>query len=206
VRLVEKILPTKFNIRAITISVTRFFILNMRTLLMSAKRYAVTATGGTFDIIHKGHRRLLEKAFEMSDVVIIGLTGDALAARMKKSPQNDYRKRLANLTLFLHETFPSSLFCISRLDDDFGPAVLGRKDKNAVQALVASEETAPKGQRLNEIRAERGLPPVEVVVVPMVMAEDGVRISTSRIHNSEVDQEGDIIQSGGGQTRPQTNC
>jgi len=50
-----------------------------------------------------------------------------------------------------------------------------------VKALVVSEETSSKGVHLNELRAERNLPPVEIVVVPMVLAKDGIAISSTRI-------------------------
>ena len=37
------------------------------------------------------------------------------------------------------------------------------------------------------------MPPVEVVVVPMVLAKDGDRISTTRIRNKEIDDEGNLL-------------
>ena len=61
-----------------------------------------------------------------------------------------------------------------------------------MKALVVSEETSNKGLLLNELRAERNLPPVKIVVVPMVLAEDGKAISTSRIKNSEIDSNGNL--------------
>ena len=79
-------------------------------------------------------------------------------------------------------------FTISRLENDFGPAAIEGK----VDALIVSEETSNKGEILNNLRKEKNLPPVEVVVVPMVLAEDGSRISTSRIKNSEIDTEGKL--------------
>ena len=49
-------------------------------------KFSLVAMGGTFDIIHRGHLTLLENAFEISDKVIIGLTGDELAAKKRKKP------------------------------------------------------------------------------------------------------------------------
>ena len=74
------------------------------------------------------------------------------------------------------------------MDNDFGPAVL---EKN-VQALVVSGETSNQGKILNDLRNQKNLPPVEVVVVPMVLAEDGQRISTTRIKKHEIDLEGNL--------------
>ena len=61
-----------------------------------------------------------------------------------------------------------------------------------VDALVVSEETSNKGEILNTIRKKRNLSQVEVVIVPMVLAEDGNRISSTRIKNSEIDTEGKL--------------
>jgi pantetheine-phosphate adenylyltransferase len=61
-----------------------------------------------------------------------------------------------------------------------------------VKALVVSEETSAKGLYLNKLRAERNLPSVEMVVVPMVLAKDGKAISSTRIKNSEIDSNGNL--------------
>ena len=89
----------------------------------------------------------------------------------------------------LSEKFPSCLFEIAELNDDFGPAVIEGK----VDALVVSEETSKKGDILNAKRKEQNLPDVEIVIVPMKLASDGNRISSTRIRNSEIDSSGNII-------------
>jgi pantetheine-phosphate adenylyltransferase len=145
--------------------------------------------GGTFDIIHKGHLTLLANASEISDKVIIGLTSDEFVEKNGKNPIHQYDQRLKNLTSILVEKFPDTLFEISKLNNDFGPAVL-EKD---VQALVVSDETSNQGNILNNLRFENNLPPVEIIVVPMSLAKDGVRISTTRIKNSEIDSNGNLL-------------
>lgn len=151
-------------------------------------QFETVALGGTFDIIHKGHEALLNKAFSISSNVIIGLTGDELALKKNKNVSNNYSKRLENLTRLIEKKFPNSSFTISKLENDFGPAAIEGK----VDALVVSEETRNKGKILNDLRKNQNLPPVEVVIVPMVLAEDGNRISTTRIKNSEIDSEGKL--------------
>ena len=148
----------------------------------------VVATGGTFDVIHKGHMALISKAIDVSNTVIIGLSSDEFACRNKKSLVNTYEQRYTNLKLFLSK-FPSTSFQISKLENDFGPAVL-QKDVNA---LIVSEETASKGDVLNKMRKDRGLQPVEIITVPMTLAEDGIIISTTRIKALEITKYGKVL-------------
>ena len=152
-------------------------------------KFSLIAMGGTFDIIHRGHLTLLTNAFDISDKVIIGLTSDEFVQKKGKTPTHKYDERLKNLISIIFQKFPNSYFEISQLNNDFGPAVL---EKN-VQALIVSDETSNQGKVLNKLRSERNLPPVEIITVPMFLAKDGVRISTTRIKNSEIDSDGNLL-------------
>ena len=152
------------------------------------EKFDLIAMGGTFDVIHSGHMALLNKAFSISSKIIIGLSSDQLAAKRGKKLVNGYSKRLSSLKDVIEERFPNSSYEISKLENDFGPAVI----EGSVQALVVSEETSSKGVKLNELRMERNLPLVEIVVVPMVLAKDGKAISSTRIKNSEIDSSGNL--------------
>ena len=150
------------------------------------KQFKVSATGGTFDVLHKGHMIMLATSFEKSDSVIIGVCTDKMAFKKGKKLQNTYDVRLANLREALKKNFPDAEYSTSPLEDDFGPAVLQGK----VEALVASEETSHKVKELNSKREKIGLPVVSIVEVPMVKAYDGEPISSTRIRCGEVDSEG----------------
>ena len=150
--------------------------------------FDLVAMGGTFDIIHSGHMALLNKAFSISTKVIIGVTSDQLAVKKGKNPENDYSKRISLLKSTIEENFPDSAYEISKLENEFGPAVL----EESVKALIVSEETSDKGTLLNKLRAEGSLSPVKIVVVPIVLAKDGKAISTTRIKNSEIDSHGNL--------------
>ncbi|MDH3853423.1 MAG: pantetheine-phosphate adenylyltransferase [Nitrosopumilus sp.] len=151
--------------------------------------YSLVAMGGTFDIIHKGHLTLLSNAFAVSDKVIIGITSDELATKKGKILVNKYDQRFENLISVISKEFPNSSFQISKLENDFGPAVLEKE----VEALIVSDETSTQGNILNQLRAEKKIPPIQIVIVPMFLAKDGVRISTTRIKNSEIDIDGNLL-------------
>ena len=152
-------------------------------------KFSLIAMGGTFDIIHRGHLTLLSNASKISDKVIIGLTSDEFAVKKGKIPNNKYEQRLENLIAAISKEFPNTSFQISKLDNDFGPAVL----EPDVEALVVSDETSNQGNILNELREAKKLPPVQIINVPMFLAKDGTRISTTRIKNSEIDSEGNLL-------------
>ena len=152
-------------------------------------KFSLIAMGGTFDIIHHGHITLLSTAFDISEKVIIGLTSDEFVQKKGKNPIHKYDERLKNLTSIIFKKFPNSYFEISQLNNDFGPAVFEKE----LQALVVSDETKNQGNVLNKLRTERNLFPVEIIVVPMTLAEDGKRISTTRIKNSEIDSDGNLL-------------
>lgn len=150
--------------------------------------FNLVALGGTFDIVHIGHIALLEKGFSISKKVIIGLTSDQFAKRKGKTLVHDFQKRVSILESVIREKFPDSEFEIAKLENDFGPAVI----EGSVEALVVSDETSSKGELLNKLRLEKNNFPVTIISVPMILAKDGKRISTTRIRNSEIDTQGNI--------------
>ena len=150
--------------------------------------FNLVALGGTFDIVHIGHIALLEKGFSISKKIIIGLTSDQFAKRKGKTLVHDFQKRVSILESVIREKFPDSEFEIAKLENDFGPAVI----EGAVEALVVSDETSSKGELLNKLRLEKNNSPVIIISVPMILAKDGKRISTTRIRNSEIDAQGNI--------------
>lgn len=152
-------------------------------------QFKVVATGGTFDVIHQGHMALLDESFSISEKVIIGLTSDELAKKKGKTLWHNYQQRFDSLEQIIKKKFPGKSYLISKLENDFGPAAI----EGDVEALVVSGETAYQGDVLNELRRQKNLPSVKVVVVPLVLAKDGKRISSTRIRNSEIDAQGNLL-------------
>jgi len=154
-------------------------------------RFKKVATGGTFDHIHAGHRRLLEKSFEVGDHVIIGVTSDDFVAKVGKKPDLDYETRSAQLRRYIENNFPGRSYTIAKLHDYFGPGIA----EADVQALVASPETASRLALANSLRAEKGFPPLVLITVDWVAAQDGKPISSTRIRGGEIDEEGRLLRS-----------
>lgn len=143
--------------------------------------------GGTFDILHRGHLELLRKSFEIGLFVIIGVTSDEFVrAKLNKRIVNPYLVRVQNLRDILQKEIKISNYEITKLNDSFGPLMFS----GDVDCLVVSSETEEKGKTINRLRVELGLPAIDVVLVKLVLAEDGIPISSSRIRSNEIDENG----------------
>ena len=145
--------------------------------------------GGTFDILHAGHKALLQRALEVGDIVLIGLTTDARASKSRNKTQiNTYNIRLANLQDLLKSMKSLDRFQIVPLENDWGPSVVDED----FEAIIVSDETKSTAQKINKIRSAESKSELEIVIVPMIKAQDGNRISSSRIRNKEIDSEGKL--------------
>jgi pantetheine-phosphate adenylyltransferase len=153
------------------------------------EKFPIVATGGTFDEIHVGHIALLAKAFEVGKKVIIGVSSDKFAADRGKNLNHNFEARVANLKNMIKKEFGDVHYEIAKLDGEFGPAVT----TNDVEALVTSTETQSKGNLLNEMRTKIGVKPAKIITVELVKAEDGSRISSTRIRSGEIDRQGRLL-------------
>ncbi|HEC88029.1 MAG TPA: DUF84 family protein [Thermoplasmata archaeon] len=134
--------------------------------------------GGTFDIIHEGHKKLIEKAFEVGKDVIIGLSSDDLVKKFGKVAEK-YEKRKRNLENFLEKKGWKAK--IERLDDKYGTAISENFD-----VIVVSPETKKIAEIINDVRIKRGLKPIKIICVSYELSNDGIPISTSRIKRREI--------------------
>ena len=156
---------------------------------MLEDKFLVVATGGTFDEVHVGHIALLAKAFQVGKKVIIGVSSDNFAASRGKKLKYNFEARIANLKNMIKKEFGDVNYEIAKLDGDFGPAVT----TDNVEALVTSTETQSKGKLLNEMRTKIGVRPAKIITVELVKAEDGSRISSTRIRTGEIDRQGRLL-------------
>ena len=150
------------------------------------KKYTKVCLGGTFDRIHIGHERLLKIAFEVGEEVIIGLTSDTKAKIGRVNEKlSSFKNRYTNLENFLSKQFDIN-FSIVELNDDWGPGALDED----LDAIIVSEETEKVASELNKKRALKGLNPLDIVTVSLILDKKGEKISSTRIRNNEIDSEG----------------
>ena len=144
--------------------------------------------GGTYDQIHKGHLRLLGAGFQVGKEVIIGLTSDEFASRFRVGKISSYDERKKKLEECLN-SFGKN-YRIVKIEDSYGVATVDP----GIDCIVASEETLMRASEINAIRFKKGLERLYIVVVPLVLADDGIPLSSDRISRGEIDSEGRVLK------------
>jgi len=147
----------------------------------------VVGVGGTFNVLHKGHRTLLDKAFEIGNDVRIGITSDAYVVD-NKTRHIPYESRAKAVSSYA--SGKGKRFSIQKIDDPFSLAV----DMKELEAIVVSPESSANAEEINRLRAEKGNRPLKLVKVPYVIADDFVPISSSRVLSGEIDGDGRLLR------------
>ncbi|KAA0007573.1 MAG: pantetheine-phosphate adenylyltransferase [Thermoplasmata archaeon] len=146
--------------------------------------------GGTFDRLHKGHKALIDKAFEIAGEngwVFIGITKGEIAN--KKKDVLPFNKRIQDVKKYLKEKGFYSQSEIQPIYDKYGPSIEGDFD-----AIIVSPETEKVAQEINRIRRKKRKKPLEIINIPFVLAENGSPISSTRIRKKEINQEGHLLE------------
>jgi pantetheine-phosphate adenylyltransferase len=156
------------------------------------RKFRTVGAGGTFDELHKGHRALLTKAFEVSERVIIGMsTGEFVRMMGKPHLTASYPQRLRELKNFLEQHGFLQRAEIIPISDAYGGVLLSN---GPIEALIVSRETEPTAVKINEKRQEIGLTPLQIVAIDMIPSENHSPISTKRIRRGEIDREGHLLK------------
>ncbi len=145
------------------------------------------AIGGTFNILHIGHHALLDRAFEIGDLILIGLTTDKLANSTREYKVRPYQQRRKALLDYLRSQDYGKKFTIKPISDKYGITL-----EVDLDVLVVSPETVPVGEEINRLRAEAGKKEIKIEVVDHILTEDGRPVSSTRVANSEITPDGNI--------------
>ncbi len=154
---------------------------------MARRLYSMDSAvvGGTFNFLHIGHEKLLRLASGFGEVCI-GLATDAFARKMKIRPCQPFSVRKASLLAFLKKEKMQGKCDIVPIADAFGPST----SDESPGTIIVSEETAPMAKKINAIRKKKGMRALKIISVPLARAEDGIKISSSRIASGKISREG----------------
>ncbi len=149
---------------------------------------------GTFGPVHDGHRALFEHALRFgTEGVVVALTSDELAESTRTKPRPvpsfEDRRRLVEDAIDELDRWNRDVE-IRPLEDEHGIA----STEPWLDALVLSPETAAELEAINARRRERDLEPLTGIVAPYVLADDGERISSTRMVEGEVDEHGRLLE------------
>lgn len=151
-------------------------------------KYKTVALGGTFDYIHKGHKVLFSKAMDSAENILIGITTDTFASQLGKKVDHIFKTRVEQLRDYLDAVYDEKDFQIVPLENHFGFEIYA----DTVEAIVTSTETSSRVIEYNKERIKMGFKPLHLMVVNIVLADDGKPISSSRIKNGEINENGQI--------------
>jgi len=145
--------------------------------------------GGTFDRFHKGHKTLIKKAFEVAGKngeVYIGLsTGNLVKNKNKVKPFDIRRKKIEKY--LIEERFDKQVVIVA-ITNKYGLTL-----EEDFDAIIISPETEKIAMEINQKRVFKSKKPLKIIRVPFVLAEDGKPISSTRINNKEIDENGKLL-------------
>lgn len=139
-----------------------------------SKKTKRVVVGGTFDILHAGHKALLDRAFGLGKVTV-GLTSDIFAKRMKKRKVKKFSERKNNLEKFCFKNF-SEKPKIKKIENKFGFSI-----KEGFNYIVVSPETYKNAVLINKEREKKNRRPIKVVKIKFVLDKTGKPISSSNL-------------------------
>jgi len=151
--------------------------------------------GGTFSPLHKGHKALFIRAFELcnGEKIIIGLTSDDMAQNSRNRQVATFEERKRDIEKYLDsllKKYPSTTVDIIEINEIYNIPITQEIEADA---LVVSEGRRHIAEETNKRRVDHGLKPLQIVSVPYVLAQDGLPIKATRITNGEIDPEGRLI-------------
>ncbi len=153
------------------------------------------AVAGTFNVLHEGHKALLDRAMWMADELYIGITSDKMAAENRTEIIPYYLRRKAIEDYVISKGEIATIF---EINDIYGPPEI----MDDIDILVVSEETKDNGKLVSRMREKRGLKPLKLDVVSLYRDCDGNKLNARDIMSGNMSRDGqrDVIRVAVGST------
>mmetsp|Transcript_2671 Transcript_2671/g.3995 ORF Transcript_2671/g.3995 Transcript_2671/m.3995 type:complete len:356 (+) Transcript_2671:2-1069(+) len=127
--------------------------------------FSSVACGGTFDVMHSGHKKLLTCAAsccQADGILTVGVTADEMLRHKNYSDEiGSSQQRAESVKSFLTFIFPSLKTRVLVISDPFGPPAY----EPAYDAIICSNETIAGAKAINDKRFEKGFEPMKIGVV-----------------------------------------
>lgn len=154
------------------------------------KKYNQVVCGGTFDLLHKGHKKFLQDILNLSGEVLVGITSNEYVSKFKQEGIEDFEIRKKLVLDFLASLGVSDRVEIVSINQAYEPLLTSKFSPRAIAVTLQTKKTAIE---INDKRKKLGLPELIIEVIEMERAEDGEEISSSRIRNGEINREGRLF-------------
>ncbi len=151
-------------------------------------KYTLSALGGTFDHLHKGHQTLINYSLKISQQIIIGITNDRLITHKQLSQLiQPFSKRKKNVQEYLsQQNINQNRIKLIELNDIFGPTLTNLD----IDCLITSPLTKIGAEKINKERYKKKLPKLPIKVCKLEKDINNKYISSSRVRAGEINREG----------------
>lgn len=151
-------------------------------------RYKLLVCGGTFDLFHKGHKTFIGQILDISDKVLLGLTSDLYVQSFKNASKTEsFEIRKNTVEQFLDSINAKARVEIVAINNAYEPYL---ESSTQYRAIAVTPQTKQVALNINTKRKENAVPELEIIVMPMELAQDGKIISSTRIRNGEINRDG----------------
>ena len=154
---------------------------------MVKKKNKKVVIGGTFDVLHKGHKALLRRACGLGETTI-GLTSDKMAEIVRKRKVRDFQGRKRELEKFIKKELGGKCKII-KIKDKFGPTL-----KEDFDYIVVSPATYQTALLINKKRRQIKKKSIKIVKIKFVLAENGKPINATQTIKGQITKEGKLVE------------
>lgn len=146
--------------------------------------FKLASIGGTFNALHTGHKRYIEIAFLTAEKVIIQLTSDKMAKRIKHYQVHSYNERLEQLSSHLDQQGWTNRYQVLQLDSkkQLENFILNSTFDVAVVEPAYFEDFVEYNKHLNHLKKNK----ICIIYKPRTVDRSGNEISSEMIEKKKI--------------------